>query len=110
MNIMWIKITEGLPPVGKYVLVRHNREWEDSQDSQGASFVVAKMNVGISAKERAELPDGHARKRIYKSSDEHGNNRVAYDFEQYGPGSFFGQEITHWMIIPDINANERDSE
>ena len=43
--------------------------------------------------------DGDPRKRTFSGPDEEGNNRRPYHWDTFGPGSFFGQEITRWMEI-----------
>lgn len=68
----WIDVNDKLPKEGKYVLARHNRgTWFDMDD----------------------------RHNVYRSEDEHGNNLVPYNWEMFGPDSFFGQTITHWVAI-----------
>jgi hypothetical protein len=34
--------------------------------------------------------------------DEEGNNTVPWAWQQFGPDSFFGQTITHWMPIAPL--------
>lgn len=122
----WISTKDRLPEEGKYVLARHNRgTWNDSTDQANVNCVVVKLVKGISMEERklmenGELPshkeggvhyDGswdkpiytnNERWRIYKSEDEHGNNQVPYNWQMFGPDSFFGQTITHWMPIEPL--------
>jgi hypothetical protein len=36
------------------------------------------------------------------SCDVHGNNLVPYCwYSNYGPGKWFGQEVSHWMELPE---------
>ncbi len=79
---MWNKTEEQLPEFGKYVIAKHNRgTWGDSTDQKNVNTVVVKLvRAGIQ-----------------------GNNLKPYKWEEFGPDSFFGQSITHWMEIPDIN-------
>lgn len=80
MNDSWISVDERLPPYGKYVLARHSRgTWLDSTDQENVNCVVVKR-----------IED-----QIY------GNNRVPYIWYQFGPDDFFGQDISHWMEIPE---------
>lgn len=97
---MWIQIEDELPPENKYVLIRHNKtNLFDSDDQDGVQFCVAAMRKGISIAERKQLGPTSIRARTYCGADEDGNNRKPYNFTMFGPGSFFGQEVTHWMPI-----------
>lgn len=116
----WISTRDRLPEEGKYVLARHNRgTWHDSTDQENVNCVVVKLIKGISIETRVkmingELPDydlysylssvkiTSRRSNIYSSEDEHGNNKVPYNWKQFGPDSFFGQEITHWAVIDPL--------
>jgi len=114
----WINTKDKLPEEGKYVLARHNRgTWHDNTDQVNVNCVVVKLVRGISVEERekrkkGELPqtfekswslsDGWReieRSQVYKAEDEAGNNQVPYNWQMFGPDSFFGQTITHWMPI-----------
>ena len=113
----WISTKERLPKEGKYVLGRHNmKTWIDDE---AVNCVVVRLVKGISKKERELMREGEIknpvvfqaikRHHIYMSEDEHENNKVPYNWETYGPMSFFGQEITHWMpIIPIKHENSRN--
>ena len=122
----WISTKDKLPEEGKYVLARHNRgTWNDSTDQVNVNCVVVKLVRGISMDERKLMEEGKIpshkesgvhydgswdkpiytsteRWKIYKGEDEHGNNLVSYKWEQFGPDSFFGQTITHWMPIEPL--------
>lgn len=123
----WIKTEDLLPEEGKYILGRHNRGiWHDSTDQKNVNCVVVKLVKGISEKEREDMKNGiipskkeigikydgdwnkpiyetSERWNIYKQEDERANNIVPYCWVILGPGHFFGQEITHWMPIPDVS-------
>lgn len=117
----WISTKDKLPEEGKYVLARHNRgTWHDSTDQDNVNCVVVKLVRGISKEERELMKKGELpqtlgrgwclsegwtdteRSRVYKSEDEEGNNLVPYKWEEFGPDSFFGQTITHWMSIEPL--------
>lgn len=98
----WISTNEQLPPAGKYVFARHKRAtWIDRDDQENVNVVVVKRVEGISLAEREKINDERA--KIYRSEDESHNNRKPYNWQAFGPDSFFGQEITHWMAIPPLN-------
>jgi hypothetical protein len=68
-----------LPPFGRYVLCHHTRgTWRDSSDQEGVNWVVLKR-----------VP-----------AEVWGNNNVPYKWEEFGPDSFFGQDIDKWCEIP----------
>jgi hypothetical protein len=90
-----------LPENNTYVLAFFpDSPWHDkSCKNDEHKFRVVKFKKGISLEERAALPEGE-RKRSYYSEDEYGNNRVPYCWEEFGPGSFFGQECALWCYLP----------
>lgn len=99
----WISTKDSLPKEGKYVLAKHNiSTWVDGSDQDNVNCIVVKLIKGISKKERKLLSDDDPRKKRYTSADEHGNNLVPYYWATFGPDSFFGQTITHWMPIEPI--------
>ncbi len=100
----WVSTADDLPTEGKYVLARHNLgTLIDREDLKNVNCVVVKLVKGISKAERELLPDDDSRKTRYTSADEHGNNLVPYYWTTFGPDSFFGQTITHWMPIEPIS-------
>jgi len=121
MNWIEIKSEQDLPKEGKYVIAKHNRgTWHDSDDQENVNTVVVKLVRGISEKERQEMkgtdkdyqdspPGDHGfykisglRSDTYKQGDEYGNNTVPWAWDTFGPDSFFGQTITHWMPIAPL--------
>lgn len=114
----WIKINNenDLPEEGIYVIAKHNRDtWIDSTDQKNVNTVIVKMTKGISEKDRQKMRDGNLpnpkvffgsnsdlRSNIYQFGDEFGNNLVNYEWKTFGNGKFFGQTITYWMPIPNI--------
>jgi hypothetical protein len=118
----WIATKDKLPEEGKYVLARRNTR---SKCPYNSNCVVVKIVKGISKKDRQLMKDGKiptttvtqewltggcrettviTKKRydIYNNEDEHGNNRVPYNWETVGNSKFYGQEITHWMPIEPL--------
>lgn len=76
----WIRTTDRLPEFGRYVLARHNRgTWID--DDPNVNCVVVKR-----------VPD----------YNQGGNNLMPYTWFEFGPDSFWGQEIDWWMEIPEV--------
>lgn len=115
----WISTNDRLPQEGKYVIAKHNRgTWNDGDDQENVNTVVVKLVRGISIAEREKMKSGiipenlergwclsdgwkdTPRHLVYKSGDEHGNNHKPYYWDSFGPDSFNGQDITHWLPIP----------
>ena len=109
----WISVDVSLPEDKAYVLI-----WE----TQTGSMQVARCDKGISRIEREKMRRGEienplisvssgnfdtGRKAVYRSSlyygaDEHGNNRRPYCWiANGGPMTWFGQEVSHWMPLPE---------
>ena len=95
-----------MPPDGKYVLIRvQARPWHSSTDNYGVFWKVAKCVYGISAAERERLSKSdicldQKRSKQYWPADEQGNNKKPYYFTEFGPGSFFGQEVDEGCELP----------
>ena len=124
---VWMDAKKDLPPEGIYVLAHiaeGARPWRDSDDNGGVFFRIVKLERGISQAERSkmrsgELPDYDTygwrgsnpmvevtskRSSLICGCDEHGNNLLPYVWEEFGPDSFFGQEIDYWMYIPSLSS------
>ena len=109
--MIWTTINSvnDLPEEGKYVLARHNRgTWHDSDDQKNVNCVVVKLVKGLSKEDRqlmkeGKLPDpvefGFKRSRMEHGEDEMNNNLVPYNWQTFGPDSFFGQSIFEWTPI-----------
>jgi len=75
-----IECSKRLPPEKKYVLGYYGDDnWTDEDDQDHVNFIVVKLV-------RSKVED---------------NNKLPYKWHEFGPGQFFGQEITHWMPLPD---------
>ena len=104
----WISVEERLPEEGKYVIV-----WV-------GSVQVARIEKGITEEDRQKMKNGEVEDGIeygwslstgfiplkrsdqYKSCDVFGNNLVPYCWKANGgPMEWFGQNVTHWMPIPE---------
>jgi hypothetical protein len=82
------RISKGeIPPMGKYVLIyANNRLWSDSTDPDNVYWKVAKC---VPAK-------------IF------GNNKVPYEFKEFGPDKHFGQSIDIWCELPSLEEKKGD--
>jgi hypothetical protein len=104
----WISVKERLPEEGKCVIV-----WV-------GSVQVAMIEKGITEEERQKMKNGEVEDRIeygwsqstgciplkrsnlYRACDVHGNNRVPYCWKANGgPMEWFGQNVTHWIPLPE---------
>lgn len=109
----WIPMSERLPENGEVVQI-----WCGQHQ-------IARFNRGISAEERENMKRGemgnpeelgwsfstgyirNKRSDVIKSCDEWGNNTVPYNWESTcGPMKWFGQNITHWMPLPEPPKGE----
>ncbi len=96
-----------LPSDREWVLALFNdRPWISAGEPTKHKWVVVEFRKGISEKERSLLPDTDPRKISYHASDEHSNNLVPYNWDTFGPGSFFGQECTCWTHLPSNALSE----
>lgn len=124
----WIKVIDQLPPEGRWVLAHVARDnWRDEEDPDGVYYKVVRLHKGISQAERAEMKAGrlpdpeeigltfcdnkhqiHYAKRsdVHRSCDECYNNLLPYNWEEFGPGQYFGQEIDFWMPLPRLKADQ----
>ena len=105
----WIDANERLPEEGRDVLICV---------MGGSDMDVARISLGISKEQRKKMHSGEIdnpeiptgapfyistkRSLIVTASDEHGNNLVPYRFRaSTGAMEYFGQEVTHWMPLPE---------
>ena len=114
-TVGWISVKDRLPDDEESVLIL-----------MGNIVEVAYIKKGISEKQRQEMKRNPLkdtkeecfsftmgyykinRSDSYKPYDEYGNNRVPYKwFAQSGPCSWFGQEVTHWMPLPEPPKEEK---
>lgn len=108
------RISKGeFPPEGKYIAVYvNNRPWLDSDDRSGVYWKIVKTKYGITGEERLRLAESEKfsdrlRANQYRPEDEGMNNQKPYRFEEFGPDSFFGQEVDIWFELPDISNIEK---
>jgi hypothetical protein len=89
-----------LPNNNEYVLAYFkDRPWSSPGTDQH-KWVVVQFIRGISLDERSKLLDSDTRKKTYRFGDEWGNNEVPYEWDTFGPNSFFGQEAVCWCALP----------
>lgn len=98
------KVTEKLPQHNQYVLAHLTLDnWRDGDDPLANRYwVVVKFVKGISKAERVKLPDSDKRKRTIYGCDEHGNNLKPYEWDSFGPSSYFGQYVDVWCELPNL--------
>jgi len=90
----WISCNEQLPENRQLVIIY-------APKAQMSKINICTFEKGISKTEREELKlSGDERHLRYSGADEDGNNRRPYRWKVQGPGSYFGQDVTHWMPIP----------
>lgn len=102
----WVPVTERLPEEKEYVLI-----W-------CGECQVARIEKGITEEQREAMKRGELddpcvtgwtlssgyftlkRSQSYEACDQQGNNKVPYCWYSNGPMQWFGQEVTHWMPLP----------
>lgn len=97
----WIAVEDGLPEDGQAVLVRYKGDnWKRTHTLADGStrlnwrWQAASFVRGRTAEECRAL-------NLYRGRDQFGNNLVPYCWEEFGPGTLFGQDVTHWAAITD---------
>lgn len=105
------RISRGeFPQHGKYVLIFCGKfPWRSRDDDQGKYWRVAKFLRGISMAERSKMifsgdPQEKRRAKEYRPEDEYLGNLVPYCFREFGPASYFGQDIDAWAELPIIHS------
>ena len=86
----WISVEDELPPLDLAVLVRRSR------DNWGRTHTVA------NGEERTIWRWVAAVRREIKPW---ANNPVPYEWDEFGPGVIFGQDVSHWCAISDPCEN-----
>jgi len=97
-----ISVKDRLPRDKQYVLVHLTlNNWGDSDDPEGDRYyTVVKFVKGLSEEDRKKLPHDDPNKYLFKGADVFGNNQVPYYWREFGPGSYFGQEVDFWFELP----------
>jgi hypothetical protein len=85
----WIPCDVVLPENGQKVIVY----------GPSSQMRIAQFEKGISLAERNALPNDSERAKKWSGADEHNNNKKPYRWNIH-PGSYFGQDVTHWLPIP----------
>jgi hypothetical protein len=97
----WVSVEEALPRHGQAVLVRraHDNWLTEHTLADGGTrniwrWQAARFIRGRTLEEAKKV-------NIFRSEDQFANNLVPYCWEQFGPGTLFGQDVTHWAAITD---------
>ena len=87
----WISVDERLPEDGDIVLVY----WYNVHCCERDNFSVMRFRKGRTSEELKQAD-------FFRSCDQWGNNKRPYDWsDPHGPLSLFGQDVTHWMPLPE---------
>ena len=108
MDSQWISTKDKLPNDGEVVMI------------YDGEINVAKFERGISVEEREKMKRGEIddpisetwryahgdedikRSKLFYGADEWGNNEVPYCWAApSGPMEWFGQDVSHWMPLPE---------
>lgn len=97
----WISVKDKLPESGQYVLV-----WAGNVH-QKPMCRVAMFKKGISKGERERLKKSGDKRAIeFHQADEDGNNKKPFCWLEFGPMKWFGQDVSHWMPLPEPPKQE----
>lgn len=110
----WINVEDRLPEENKYVLILNGSKIEVARIEKGISKEERdKMKCGElpERKERCVLVSGEVltvnRSDLFKGCDEWTNNLVPYKwYAQSGPMQWQGQDVSHWMPLPEPPKGE----
>lgn len=85
----WIPVSERLPENKQQIIVYvPTMPWTDS------------CQMAICRFQRGKTKEEVSNTKIHCGNDEVGNNLKPY-YWSYGTGGFFGQEVSHWMPLPN---------
>lgn len=92
----WIPVTERLPEDGQVVLCL----WWNIHCVESDNYTVMHFRKGRTAE---ELKDA----KFFRGCDQWGNNKKPYCWDSvHGALSLFGQDVTHWMPLPEPPKEE----
>lgn len=99
----WHLTKNELPKENVYVLIHiPNKHWDAGTST--VFYDVAHIVKGITEEEREKLDDFNPRKRTYCLGDVFGNNLVPYEWQTFGPITYFGQEVVAWAYIDEFKG------
>lgn len=103
----WISVEDRLPDEGKAVLCMTTIT-NHFMGGELQNIKIAALRKGLSIKEREKMKaNGDERWRIQTGNDEGvGNNMRPYSWSGFGASDYFGQEVTHWMPLPNPPHNQ----
>lgn len=106
-----ISVNDRLPVDRTWVLAHYNGDnWGPcgAINPGGQNWKVVQFIRGLSIADRAALDDTDSLKQVRKRGDEYGNNHCPYYWDEFGPGSFFGQDVDYWKDLPTIPTESDD--
>lgn len=102
----WISVNPDHLPKEKQRVLIYVPESNSRYNNEFVHIYTANFIKGLSKNDRelmrlGKIADPHNRRNTYSRGDEHGNNFVPYAWEGDGPMNWFGQEVSHWMPVPE---------
>lgn len=100
-EMFWVSVEDALPENGQAVLVRYAKDnWlKRHKLANGATCEIWRWQAAQFVVGLTEI-EAEAR-GYFKAEDQFGNNERPYHWDEFGPGTLFGQDVTHWAAISD---------
>lgn len=90
---MWIRTRDRLPTEGQRVLI-----WVPVTH---LTFADGPAHVFAASFRRGQTAEEVERTGTLRFGDQHGNNRVPYQWSAENGGQWFGQDVTAWQPLPE---------
>jgi hypothetical protein len=99
--MQWVSIEKEQPRHGQAVLVRYSRDNWHSPHTLADGLPRKHWRWQAAIFVRGRTAEEAKAANVYRSQDQWGNNLVPYEWQTFGTGNLFGQEVTHWAAITD---------
>ena len=100
-TMKWVSVEDALPNHEQAVLVRYAHDnWLCPHVIDGGETrEIWRWQAALFV--RGRTFDEAKASGVFRSQDEWENNLRPYCWREFGPGTLFGQDVTHWAAISD---------